>query len=348
MHIVGWPAFSNAHLQPYNSLLYRAVQQLGHDVSEFSVGMLCRRQPADLLHVHWPDAAFNAPSAAVAIRRAVKVLGSVELARSRGCKVVWTVHNLGAHDGHHPQLQRRFFARFTERLSGVVALSASSLVAAVERYPALGRIPHVVTPHGHYADAYPHVPSRLDARRSLGLPDHDGVALFLGQIRPYKNVVQLIEAFRGVSRPDASLVVAGHPTDALRQKIVHAAAADSRVRVDLRVLPDAAIPALVAASSVAVLPYRDVLNSGAALLALSLGRPVLVPERGSMGELRRAFGDLWVRTYEGEISARIIATALEWAEHERPERPDLTPLSWPSIAARTVEFFQSVAECNAN
>jgi glycosyltransferase involved in cell wall biosynthesis len=41
-----------------------------------------------------------------------------------------------------------------------------------------------------------------------------------------------------------------------------------------------------------VLPYRDVLTSGSALLALSFGRPVVAPRRGCLADLDETDGVL--------------------------------------------------------
>ena len=63
------------------------------------------------------------------------------------------------------------------------------------------------------------------------------------------------------------------------------------------------------ATDLVVLPYRDILNSGSAVLALSFDRPVLVPRRGSLGDLQNHVGRQWVRTYEGDIGAAELEAA---------------------------------------
>jgi hypothetical protein len=86
-----------------------------------------------------------------------------------------------------------------------------------------------------------------------------------------------------------------------------------------------------------------VLNSGSALLGLSFGRPVLVPERGAMAELRELAGDSWVRTYSGDLSADVLRDAMVWAE--TASRDDLLPLdelAWHAIARQTLLAFEAV------
>ena len=50
-----------------------------------------------------------------------------------------------------------------------------------------------------------------------------------------------------------------------------------------------------------MLPYRHMHNSGAALTALSLDRPVLVPETDVNRDLARETGPGWVVTFAGEL-----------------------------------------------
>jgi beta-1,4-mannosyltransferase len=59
------------------------------------------------------------------------------------------------------------------------------------------------------------------------------------------------------------------------------------VRTHLRFVPDADVQRFLKAADFVVLPYRDVLTSGGALLALSFGRPLVVPRRGCLAELER-------------------------------------------------------------
>ena len=97
------------------------------------------------------------------------------------------------------------------------------------------------------------------------------------------------------------------------------------------------------AADLVVLPYRAILNSGSALLALSFNRPILVPDLGSMGDLKNDFGSAWVRTFSGDLDATILAHSLEWAMESRPPvcpMPD--KYNWRSIREETLRFYERV------
>ena len=96
-----------------------------------------------------------------------------------------------------------------------------------------------------------------------------------------------------------------------------------------------------------VLPFREILNSGSAMLSLSFGCPILVPEKGSMGELRAYVGDEWVRTYSGELTTVRLQEALNWAiTAERANYPDLRPFEWDMVAKQTKSAYDTLFRLN--
>ena len=55
------------------------------------------------------------------------VLSLIDFARSRGTKIVWTVHNLASHERRYPRLEKWFWRAFLRRLDGFITLSESGL-----------------------------------------------------------------------------------------------------------------------------------------------------------------------------------------------------------------------------
>lgn len=360
MRILAWPAYDNQTGNPYNRLLYAPMAQLGVTVDEFSPRRALRSAlwgGHDCWHLHWPDDLLSITPRRAAAWRVAALLALMTGARARGIRMVWTAHDLGPHESPHPRLERFFWRHFIPRVDGVISLSERGLRAARERFPRLRGRPGFAIPHGHYREAYPPAPPKENARRELDLPLGAPVALFVGRIRPYKNVERLIEVFREMDAPEeARLVVAGNPTgDTLRRRIEAAAAGAERVHLALRFIPEARLPTYLAAADLVTLPYRDILHSGSALLALSFDRPVLVPGRGAMSELQEQIGSRWVRTCgpssngsSGDaLTPGALREALRWARREdRPARAPLGGFGWKHIAAQTVEAYRAVAQTN--
>jgi beta-1,4-mannosyltransferase len=339
--VLGWPAFDPRSGNPYSELLYRALLRVSPDlrVDEFTPRRLLRGR-YDVWHLHWPELMAQRGL----VRTTVFAL-LVLWARLRGTRLVWTAHNVEGHGTAHRRLERGLMSWLSRRLDGLVALSESGREAVLERYPQLAGARGVVVPHGHYVGRYPCTIGRAEARAALGLEASDSVFAFVGRIRPYKNVERLIREFRLLDDPRARLVVAGEPDAELSGRLRRAAVGDPRVVLHLRDLPDEELQIFLGAADMVVLPYERVLNSGTALLALSFGRPVLVPHGPAMSDLRDELGADAVRVYQGELDAAHLHAALD-AVPPQPETLVARVRSvhdWDTIAARTLELYEAVA-----
>lgn len=318
------------------------MERAGAQVAEFTPRRALSGR-YDVWHVHWPDDFLSIRSPVRAVGYVVAELVLMGLARLRGTRIVWTVHDLGPHESPHPWLEPLFWRAFVPMVDGFVTLSDHARDAAQAQFPALQRRPSAVVPHGHYRPAYPDPVPQIEARRVLDISPGAPVLAYVGRIRPYKNVPTLVRTFRAWDAPDARLLVAGNPSsDAVRRAVDDAAAGESRVRLDLRFVPDDEMPLVLGAADVVVLPYADILHSGSALLALSFDRPVLLPGDGAMPELRDAVGDVWVRTYD-DLTPDVLCDAATWArETPRPDRAPLDALDWDRLGRRTLALYERV------
>lgn len=344
VRVLAWPASASAN--PYTQLLYGAVRELGVVVDEFAPGRLLRGA-YDVWHLHWPDGLLSKPGSAAATAKVATLAAMLELAAARGIRRVWTVHNLRAHDRLHPRLERRFWPMLTRRLDGYISLSDAVRDQAIERFPALRKLPGFVIPVGSLRGVYPARLTRRQARTSLGIADDASVLVHLGQIRRYKNLPHLVSAFRALADPTAVLLIAGKPHPAsVAEEVREATDRDPRVRAFLEFVPDADLHIYLRAADLAVLPYTDIANSGSALLSVSYDCPTLAPRKGALPELQQLVGEDWLRLYEGELATATIADALDWAS--RPRRtsasPPLDRLDWAELARRTVDAYLRICE----
>jgi beta-1,4-mannosyltransferase len=339
MKILAWPAFRNKSRDAYNWQLYKALEAIGADVSEYSLKKLVT-SGYDVFHVHWPDGSLNYKNPVSCLMRIFYFFTVLCIAKIRGAKIIWTVHNLHPHESFHPIFERAFWIVFLRMLDGYISLSESGHFLAQSTYPALRRIHGEVTRFGHFRNVYPDSMSRDDARKRLGISSDARVLLFLGLIRPYKNVPELIRVFRETGCHDSLLVIAGECNDHdLEGEVRRSAEGDCRIRLHLDFIPCEEIQIYFKASNLTVLPYKDILNSGAALLSLSFSVPVLVPDKGAMQELKLNFGEGWVRTYHGVLEPETLMDALVAVASSRSGGPDMTEYGWDKIAKRTLQFY---------
>lgn len=280
---------------------------------------------ADFAILHWPYELLGLGGLA-GTRRWLRCSRLMRAARKRGVRFIWVAHNAQPHDGGAlaPFLMRRFI----RSIDGIIHLSAYSHRLIDQLYAPPSRIVQIETVHGHYLDAM-----ETPFRPAPSL--NDGVRMaYFGQIRPYKNVETLAQL--AASMPsEFRLSIAGRRSHAgVVEQIEKIAAGASNIALDLRqeALPNQAIERHVDEAQAVVLPYQAILNSGAAIFALSRGRPVLAPSTGSLPELQAAVGSEWLRLYDGEISADTLRDFAAWLR-ARPalERPDLSDYSWDRV-----------------
>ncbi len=127
----------------------------------------------------------------------------------------------------------------------------------------------------------------------VAAPPRGRTLLFFGLIRAYKGLDVLVRALPEVAREvaDVRLVVAGDAMDAVDplRELAAELGVDDRVEWRLRFLPEEELLQLMDEAALVALPYRDLDSSGALATALGYGRPVVVTDVGSLGDIVREF-----------------------------------------------------------
>jgi glycosyltransferase involved in cell wall biosynthesis len=172
----------------------------------------------------------------------------------------------------------------SERADLIHVLSAET-PALVDPLYRLDPAKVVVIEHSSYLGYYPDRITRDEARSRLGLSPDRTVLVTLGGIRPYKALDVLLDAFEELSRDDSALhlLIAGRVmADPAGAELAARCARLERVTGHFDHVPDDEVQVWMNAADLAVLPYRDILNSGAFLLAQTFGLPVVAPRAGSL------------------------------------------------------------------
>lgn len=275
---------------PYQKLLIANLEKLGVQIGDLNSpkkSSIMAEKP-DVLHLHWLEGLFHfrVQSTIMSLLRLVKFLTELCFLRLMGVKIVWTVHDLKHHEKLYPLLDK--IATF------VVANLAHAIIIHSEI--AKGEIASTinirnknkifVVPHGNYNSYYENKIDRLEARKALDIPSSSFVFLFLGEIRPYKGVLELIAAFKKLSLNQSQLVIAGRTLiDTLAEQIRHEIEGDDNIKFIPGFVPDDQIQVYMNACDVVVLPYQNLLTSGAVVLAMSFGKVCVVPRRSYFTEV---------------------------------------------------------------
>lgn len=195
-------------------------------------------------------------------------------------KLVYSAHNVYPHERkwwHVPVY--RFWYRLVDEIHVLGRYSAEMLRGI--GVPA-ERI-HFI-PHGDYAlfkSRHPAAPA-AEVRRDWGIANEDVIILFYGLIRDYKGLQRLVDAFCCLPEDSkAFLVVAGggdrSQVDLATRKLQDAGLSH-RSKLRFGFVPDAELASLINASDLVAFPYLHIYQSGALMLAMTYGKPVIASD----------------------------------------------------------------------
>lgn len=310
------------------------------------LGCLYQERPA-ILHLHWVYPFTIGPYRWLTLAKGVQFLFELLAARLFGVTIVWTVHNLWEHERRSPRLDRfyrRVIVRFCDR---IVVHCESAREQVVDAYDLSARQREKITviPHGNYVECYPEETSRDEARSQLGLDHDETVFLYFGRIREYKNVPELVTAFKRLDTDDARLLVVGNPRNkAVADRITARIGPDDNIKTEFSFVPEDEVQVYMRAADVVTLPFSDLLTSGSTMLAMSFGKPVVVPGIGCVDELITGdCGFTFDPGADGDLQAtleRALEADLETVGRNNYERA--TAFSWDPIGDETAKMYRSV------
>ncbi len=316
------------------------VQQLFSLRLLFHHGVFLRRKP-DVVHLHWlPVFGWRQLRAF----RCFALVMRLVLLRLRGIPLVWTVHNLVPHESRHPKMDW-LLARVVAGLSnGIIVHGQSAKQQAMDTWRFHDPDRFAVIPHGNYTRNYPNDISRAAARDRLALDNSRLTFLFLGAVRPYKGVLELIQVFRRLPADRVSLLIAGQPlNDDFAREIETAIGDMDNVHFTPGFVEEDQVQVYMNAADVVTLPYRHVLSSGAALLAMSFGKPCVAPAVGCLGDVLDASGaflyDPESETGLAESMRGAIVAKDRLAQMGDHNRDKVSQWTWESAAEATLALY---------
>lgn len=328
-----FPAPRATSVNPYTLLLADSIRAEGVELLYFSwrTALTARY---DVFHVHWPEILVEGRTPMRRLVRQALTLVLVTRLRVTRRPIVRTVHNLG---------QPSDLSATQRRLLALIDRQTTLRVRLNEHTPIAVGAAHATIPHANFRGWFARYPHAATVPGQVG---------YLGRIRRYKGVETLISAFvatraretvgAGSSGNDLSLRIAGYAsTPELAAALTDLTIGDPRISIEFGFVSDEAIAELVTTSELVVLPYRVMHNSSAAITALSLDRPILVPHNPVTNDLSYEVGAGWVHTFHGELSARDIQAALQSLRSAPPAAPPrLEARNWKHSGRAHVEAFR--------
>lgn len=332
---------------PYCELLFGALERRGvrrGDATGFWIVSRIRPARGAVFHIHWADHYVISGNRPRTLLKIALFTAQLLVLKARGVRVVWTVHNLKNHENAMPLLDRLGSTVIARLADSLILHCEAAKGAAIARFGLGDGAKCHVIPHGHFIDRYPRGPSRARAREELGLGSEEQVFLVFGLIRPYKGLDRLLEIFERIKRPGQRLLIVGALYGSMdeqwpeqtREKYPWAELIVGRV-------DDERLPIYFRAADVALFPYRDILTSGAMILAMGFGLPCVGPRAGCVPEaLAPSANVLFDPDDDASLAAAIETIARaerDWAEMGATNRANAEALDWERIAERTLAAY---------
>jgi len=275
---------------PYQSLLGNSLERFKFSVNYkdypnknfFHLQKTFNKQnKVDILHLHWIHPYFDHIVWDKKWTFYLKLFYyslDLVLLRLRGIKIIWTVHNLISHETSN--FKNELICRKTLSLlcNKMIAHSHSAKKIISSTYN-INPKKITVIPHGNYCNFY-HLNSSnmIKAKSQYKIIESDIVVLFIGSVRKYKGIDNLISSFKKTKNPHIKLIVAGKPLEQKDEEwLVKAASSHTNIILDLRFIPDNEIAAIISLANVVIIPFVKTLSSGSVILAMSFKKALILP-----------------------------------------------------------------------
>lgn len=314
----------------------------------FPLNTLLKRYPkTEVIHMHWIAQLLYVLSWTSSPRKAKLrcILLAIDclLARARGCRVVWTIHNKFAHEKFDRRIELFLRKLLCWSVSDIIVHSESANKKLQKAYKSWG-LEHKknVIFHGNYEGVYPpRQKDRMLTLRQFSVTPKQRVFLCMGMVRPYKGIEFLIDTFRQYSNaPSSVLLVAGKAEDKNYAKKLEAESMGCEsIKLHFDFLSDQSLVDLLCACDVVSIPFSDTLTSGSVLLAMTYGKALILPE---VSRVLGCVPPAGVKYYNNKQEYWTILDSLSESEIEsmgNANRKAASQMDWKQVATMTAKVY---------
>ncbi len=252
----------------YIGIMQSYLKELGYDIVALKK---IRDKNCKVLILNWyedsPYPIKSYKNLLMLIKRSLRIV----YLHAIGKKIVYVMHNRQSHD---KRVVSRLLQKFLINTADIIQIHSR----ATEKYVGeKNKKKLFYIPHPNYIGCYPTHLS-LYTRDALGLRDDRPVLLFVGAIKPYKNIELLINVAK--QYPEIQFLIAGKPSNSeYKDKLIKTVNGIENITMLFKFVPDEELTDLLKVSDAIVLPYdiSSSLNSGSVYLAFSNKKTVIAP-----------------------------------------------------------------------
>lgn len=275
------------HENPYVNIVTDCISEAGyelHDLSEIKGNRQLAKE-IKIINLNWFDS-IGGKSLLKALALLVRQILRVQYYKYCGMKIIYTMHNRRAHDTKYPRINHflmKYLCKKADRIAVLCNYSGEVLKEYLpdEMISRKMRVMYHPCYQGIYSlDVIPIAELQYD-RSTMHV-------LFIGAIRPYKNIELIIKLAEKFQEKNILFTIAGKPlSEDYWDKIQRQANNLKNVTFIPRFIDDNEIVSLYHWCDIVTMPLsiKSSLNSGSCMLAFSMGKTVVAPLIGTLRDL---------------------------------------------------------------
>lgn len=273
------------HKNPYVAIVTEAIKNAGYEVYGLEDIKKNHKlaKKIKIINLNWFDSIGNCPLWK-AIALLVRQLLRVKYYKWCGMKIIYTMHNRQAHDTKYKRINRILMNFLCKESDYIVVLCSYSKeilrdFLTAEEIKKKVRVMY----HPSYEGAY--------SKEKLFVPElpnnmkHNMHILFIGSVRPYKNIELILEAAKKLQEKDIEFVIAGKTNNKNYEKLIQDKVDNlSNVTFISRFIDDSEMFSFYEWADIVLIPLsiKSSLNSGSSVLAFTMGKTVIIPKIGTV------------------------------------------------------------------
>ena len=283
-----FPDFSSGN--SYQNMLYSESVKANWNIKAIETPFNVPSE-VDAVHIHWQNAIWGHSHLQRSELMNSDFAGLFAFKNDLSIKkrsTIWTIHNLVPHDSKEIDSELALMRKMNDE-SDVIHFLTHESVSEIKKFIPVDEKKIIVEPHCSYLGF---LPNKLDSeamRLRYGISKESLIIGFVGLIRPYKNVMQLIDTFLELHEEfhDLVLIVAGlnqDPfVDSRMRELSHQFEYIHYVDKFLTPIEFAELSSLI---QIACYPYSAILNSGSIFSSLTFGHHIVVPNHPGLSSFK--------------------------------------------------------------
>ncbi|HAT4257869.1 glycosyltransferase [Clostridium perfringens] len=203
-------------------------------------------------------------------------------------KIIWTVHNKKPHDIQEDKYVIKIMNLLAEK-SDIILIHCDETKEILHNLDVdIKEIEKKIRyiPHPNYIGNYNE--SKISLRKNFNINKNELVFLFLGQIRPYKNIEKIIKIANENVDKNIKFIITGRVESEKYKNELLNMIKSNNIIIEFKAIQDNEITQYIDLADILIFPYNieSVLNSGSIIMAFSYKKTVISPNIGTLKQFR--------------------------------------------------------------